>query len=156
MIQKKTKKNEKKILIACYQRPFSESSIETIKNFLDENKPDEVLILIITERKESSGTIDSYLGRKDIQKLKQQYEKDQEIRSGGYADRIVDISQQLHISVEKKKKKGDIAKIINEEIKKYKPDFVIINHSEKSTVDKMMTGCVEDVISEQCGNVIIV
>lgn len=156
VMQENEKQNNKKILIACYQRPFSKKSLQKIKQILEQKQPDEVLVLSIAEQRKSSGTIESYLGRKDIQKLKNQYEKDQEIRSTGYADKILNISKDFNISSRKIKKKGNISKIINNTIRQYQPDSVIINHSDKSKLDKIMTGCVEDAIDQECDNIIVV
>ncbi len=152
----KKKQSNMKMLIACYQRPYSKKAISKIETLLNENNPDELLVLSITEKRKSSGTIKSYLGRKDMKKLKDQYETDQEIRSTGYADKILEMSKNLNIPSRKIQEKGNISKIINDKIKDYNPDVVVINHSVKSKIDKLITGCVEDTITKKCSNIVVV
>ncbi len=137
-------KNNKKILIACYRSPYDKESLKKIEKLLKNKQPDKVIVLSISETKKSSGTIKSYLGRKDINKLIGQYEKDQEIRSSGYSDKILNISRELDIPAEKIIKKGKASKIILKAIKKYKPSHVVIHPSDKSSVDKAISGSVED------------
>lgn len=156
MIEKKNQENVSKMMIAFYQRPYSDESVEKIKQLLDSKRPDELLLLSITEQRKSSGTIGSYLGRKDVEKLKGHFEKDQEIRSNQYANRILNISKQKGITTKKTVEKGNIFEIIKSQMKQYNPDIVIINHSDKSKMDKLITGCVEDEVVEKCENNIIV
>lgn len=156
MNEKKNQKSLDKILIAFYQRPYSKKSIEKIKEILDTKKPKEVLLLSIAERKKSSGTITSYLGRKDVEKLKNQYQKDQEIRSTNYADNLYKISEKRNITTKKIVKKGNISQIIKNQMDEYNPDLIVINHSDKSRIDKILSGCIEDQVIQKCKNNIIV
>lgn len=146
----------KKMMIAFYQRPYSIESIRKIKELLDTKKPNELLLLSIAERKKSSGTINSYLGRKDAEKLRDQYQKDQEIRSNQYAKEILKISKNKNITTKTSMKKGNIFRIIKNKIDEYQPDIIVINHSDKSKLDKIFSGCVEDEVVEKCKNNITV
>jgi len=152
----KKNQNVNKMMIAFYQRPYSSDSIEKIKQLLDEKKPDELLLLTIAERKQSSGTVDSYLGRKDVEQLRDQYEKDQEIRSTNYADEIFKISKKKNITTKKMVKKGTIYDVIKKEMEEYHPDIIVLNHTDKSRVDKFISGCIEDELLSTYNNNIIV
>lgn len=158
MVNKMKKKSEhvSKIMIAFYQRPYSSDSIEKIKHLLEEKRPDELLLLTIAERKKSSGTVDSYLGRRDVEKLRDHYEKDQEIRSTKYSDKILDISERKNITTHKIVKKGNILDVIKKEMNEYNPDIIVLNHSDKTRLDKFISGCVEDELIEKCNNNIFV
>jgi len=152
-------KNEQhinKMMIAFYQRPYSSDSIEKIKRLLEEKRPEELLLLTIAERKKSSGTVDSYLGRKDVERLKHQYETDQEIRSTSYAEKILEISERKNITTNKLVKKGNIVEVIKKEMDDYQPDIIVLNHTDKSRFDKIISGCVEDELIEKCNNNIFV
>lgn len=154
MVNKMNNKN--KMMIAFYQRPYSSKSVQKIKELLDTKKPDELLLLSIAEQKKSSGTINSYLGRKDAEKLRDQYQKDQEIRSNQYAKEILKIGENKNITTKTSMKKGNIFKIIKNKMDEYKPDILIINHSDKTKLDKILSGCVEDEVVKKCKNKIIV
>ncbi len=143
-------------MIAFYQRPYSKKSIEKIKQLLDTKKPKEVLLLSIAERKESSGTVSSYLGRKDVEKLENQFQKDQEIRSTQYADKLYKVSEKRNITTKKLIKKGNISQIIKNQMDEYNPDLIVINHSDKSRLDKILSGCIEKQVIQKCKNNIIV
>lgn len=156
MSEKHNQNKVNKMIIAFYQRPFNKKSVKKIEELFDAKKPDEVLLLSITEQKESTGTIESYLGRKDVERLKGQFEKDRKIRASGYADKILKISEKRNISTKKIERKGNIINIINEEINKHQPDTLVINHSEKSQLEKLITGCIEEEILEKCKNNIII
>ncbi len=71
----------KKILVACYRSPYDKESVDKIEKLISDKDPEKVIVLSISETKKSSGTIKSYLGRRDMDKLKGQFERDQEIRS---------------------------------------------------------------------------
>ena len=151
------KNNKKdKMMIAFYQRPYNKKSVKKIKDIITQRKPDHIVLLSIVEQKESSGTIDSYLGRKDVKRLQDQSQNAQEIRSIRYTDKILKIIEELKISTEIVEKKGDIIEVIKNEFNRVNPDILIINHSHKSRVDKFLSGCVEDDIIGQCSNIIIV
>ncbi len=141
--------NNEKILIACYRSPYDEDSLKKIKNLIKNKSPEKIIVLSISETKNSSGTIESYLGRKDVDKLKGQFEKDQEIRSSGYSDKILDIGRKLGISAEKIIKKGKASKIILKAVKKYEPSYVVIHPSDKSGIDKILSGSVEDKVCKE-------
>jgi hypothetical protein len=143
------KKKNKKILIACYRNPYNKQSIEKIKNIIKKEKPGEVIILSISETKKSSGTIESYLGRKDVEKLRGQFEKDQRLRSSGYSDKIIELSEKLEIPAKKIEKKGKASDIILKAVEEYKPSKVIIHPSDKSNVDKIISDSVEDTICKE-------
>lgn len=153
---KKNKQHINKMMIAFYQRPYSSDSIKKIKRLLEEKKPKELLLLAIAERKKSSGTVDSYLGRKDVEKLKDQYETDQEIRSTSYAEKILEIGERKDITTNKLVKKGNIVEVIKKEMDDYQPDIIVLNHTDKSRFDKIIRGCVEDELIGKCNNNIIV
>jgi len=138
------KEEDKKILIACYRSPYNKESIDIIEKVIIKKKPEKIIVLSISETKKSSGTIESYLGRHDVKKLKGQYEKDQEIRSSSYSDKILDIGRKFNIPSEKIIKKGKASKIILEAVEKYNPSHVVIHPSDKSGVDKLLSGSVED------------
>ncbi len=139
----------KKILIACYRNPYDKKSIEKIKKILKKEKPDKIIILSISETKKSSGTIESYLGRKDVEKLRGQFEKDQKIRSSGYSDKIIELTENLEIPAKKIEKKGKASDIILKAVEEYKPSKVIIHPSDKSGVDKILSDSVEDTVCEE-------
>lgn len=140
----KMNEKKKKILIACYRSPYDKESLKKIEALINANNPEKIIVLSISETKKSSGTIRSYLGRKDMDKLKGQFEKDQEIRSSGYSDKILRISRKLNVPAEKIVKKGKASKIILKAVKRYKPTLVIIHPSDKSGLDKLISGSVED------------
>ncbi len=141
---KMNEKNNKNILIACYRSPYNKESIDKIEKLIQNKKPDKIIVLSISETKKSSVTIESYLGKKDVNKLKGQYEKDQEIRTSGYSDKILKLSKKFDIPAEKIIKKGKASRIIIKAVEKYKPSHVIIHPSDKSSVDKIFSGSVED------------
>ncbi len=143
-------------MIACYRRPYNTEGIEKIKKLLNEKNPNKIILLTIAERKKTGRSINSYLGKKDVKKLENQYEKDQENRSKKYANEILKISESMNTPTKKIQKKGNITEIIKNELDNFNPDFLVIHHSDKSRIDKMITGSIEDEISEKYGNSIVV
>lgn len=138
------KEKNKKILIACYRSPYNKKSVDIIEKLIIKKKPEKIIVLSISETKKSSGTIESYFGRSDVKNLKGQYEKDQQIRSSEYSDKILDIGKKLNIPSEKIIKKGNASKIILNAVEKYNPSHVVIHPSDKSGIDKILSGSVED------------
>ena len=124
-------------------------SLKIINTLLIEEKPEKVIVLSISEKRKSSGTIDSYLGRKDLDTLKNHFKEDQNIRMIGYSDTIIRMSKELNIPTEKITKTGKIPKIIIENIEKYQPSHVIIHQSNKSKIDKILSGSVKENICKK-------
>ncbi len=133
-----------KILIACYRRPYKRKSLDTIRKLIQQQEPEKVIVLSISETRESSGTIESYLGTSDLRTLKGHLVRDQEIRASGYSDKILGISQALGIPTEKKEREGRASKIILNAIEKFEPSHVIIHSSDKSSIDKLLSGSVKE------------
>jgi stalled ribosome rescue protein Dom34 len=147
---------KKTMIIACYRQPYSKKSMNAIKEMVKNIHPSKVIILSITEFRKSSGTIESYLSRKDQEQLKKQVEKDRNIRASGYSDKILKMINELGVPAKKIRKSGDISTIILQSIKKYNPSHVIIHPSSKSRIDKMLVGSVEDnVCRESMSNITI-
>lgn len=146
---KNNKQNDKDILIACYRKPYSKESLEIIRKLLKKMKPSKVIILRISELRKSSGTVSSYLGSKDQKTLQRHYEEDQSIRATGYTEDIVELAKKMNIPVEIITKKGAASKIILHEVKQRHPLHIIIHPSEKSKMDELLTGSVEQ---EVCKN----
>lgn len=133
-----------KILIACYRRPYNKKSLDTIRKLIQEQRPEKVIVLSISETRESSGTIDSYLGTSDLKALRGHLERDQEIRASGYSDKILGISQSMGVPTEKKERKGRASRIILKAVDKYEPSHVVIHSSDKSSIDKLLSGSVKE------------
>jgi hypothetical protein len=146
---KANNKQEKTVIIACYRRPYTEKSLSSIKDLLKEEKTKKVIILSIAESKKSSPNVESYLGLRDVKNLKDKIEEDKTIRAARYTDKIIDICKKLDTKCEKIEKKGKAAKIILEEAKEYKPSHIVIHRSDKSRIDKHLSGSVKDEVCKE-------
>lgn len=140
---------KKKIIIACYRRPYVEKSLEAIANLLTIEKIKKVYVLTITEEKGPGVNVDSYLGRKDVKKFESNLEEDKNIRSKRYTDEIIGLCKNLHIKCEKIQRKGKTSKIILDEAKRIKPSHIVIHKSEKTRIDKKLTGSVSDEVCQE-------
>jgi hypothetical protein len=135
---------KKKIIIACYRRPYIKSSLELIEKLLEEEKIEKVYILSITEKKDIKENILSYLGTRDVRDFEDKLNEDQMIRAAKYTDEIISICKKLKINCEKITRRGKTSMIILDEAEKIKPSQIVIHKSDKSKIDKRLSGSVSD------------
>lgn len=141
--------SEKSVIIACYRRPYAKSSLESIESLLKKEKIENVYILSISEEKKPSATINNYLGTKDVKDFKNKLDEDQIFRTSKYTDEILRICKKLKIDCEKIERKGKASKIILKEAKKHKPSHIVVHKSDKSKIDKHLSGSVSDEVCKE-------
>lgn len=149
MISNKNDEFKNTIIIACYRRPYDKQSLESIRGLLKRENPDKVIVLSISEIKKSRLNVKSYLGTRDIKKFKDKLAKDQRLRSSRYTDKIIDICRKLNIDCKKIEEKGKASDIIIEKAKENKPSHIVIHESDKSKIDKMLSGSVSDEVCRE-------
>jgi hypothetical protein len=137
------------VIIACYRRPYTKESLVSIENLLKNEKVEQVFILSITELKKPGINIENYLGLKDIKKFKNKVEEDKTIRASRYTNRIIEICEKLDIDFEKIEKKGKASKIILEEAKKHNTSYIVVHKSDKSKIDKRLSGSVSNEVCKK-------
>jgi nucleotide-binding universal stress UspA family protein len=141
--------SSKTIIIACYRRPYVKSSLESIDTLLKKEKTEKVYILSISEEKKPSATVENYLGSKDVKEFESKLDEDQTYRASKYTDEILRICEELEINCKKIEKKGNVSEIILEEAKKHKPSHIVIHRSDKTRIDKRLSGSVSDEVCKE-------
>jgi len=136
--------SDKTVLIACYRRPYVKDSLDSVKDLLKKEKTEKVYVLSITEAKKPSANIESYLGSRDVKNFENKLDEDKTVRASRYANEILKICEKLNIGCEKIERKGKASEIILKEAKKHKPSHIVVHKSDKSKIDKRLSGSVSD------------
>lgn len=132
------------ITIACYRRPYSRKSLLHIKGLLKLERPARVVILRILEVGEIKEIVDTGLGFGDIQEFEESFANDQKKRTHRYAEAIHEICRNLGIASKEVIRKGHTADVILREAQGSRSCHVVIHESDKTRMDKFLSGCVQD------------
>jgi hypothetical protein len=147
--KKMNKASIKTVIIACYRKPYVKGSLDSVENLLKKEKIEKVYILSITEAKKPSSNIENYLGFKDIKDFENKLDEDKMIRASRYTNEFLRICNKLKIDCEKIERKGKASEIILEEAKKHKPSYIVVHKSDKSKIDKRLSGSVSDEVCKE-------
>jgi hypothetical protein len=139
----------KTVLIACYRRPYVKDSLDSVKDLLKKKKTEKVYVLSITEEKKPSANIESYLSSRDVKDFENKLDEDKMIRTSRYTKEILKICEKLKIDCEKIERKGKASEIILEESKKHNPSYIVVHKSDKSKIDKHLSGSVSDEVCKE-------
>jgi nucleotide-binding universal stress UspA family protein len=132
------------VIIACYRRPYVKNSLDSVEELLRKEKAKKVYVLSITEEKKPSANIESYLGSRDVRDFENKLDEDKMIRASRYTKEILEICEKLNIDCKKIERKGKASEIILEEAKEHKPSHIVVHKSDKSKIDKRLSGSVSD------------
>ncbi len=137
------------LLIACYEKPYPEASLEMIRGKIRKERPTKIIILKIIEEPKIKDTLDTRLGKKTSEEFKESVIEDKKKKVDDYAEDILEITKETGIPTEVRIRKTEIiADEIVENYEKMDIDHIILHEDDKALLDRLARGNVEKKVEE--------
>ena len=135
----------KTLMIASYRENYSEDSLDVIKQIIQQEQPEKIIILKAIEQKTPPEMVDANIGvesKKDFLDSVQEEKKEQ---ADIYAKDIIELIEEFDIPSEVHLRKGeDVALEIIEEFENLDVDHIIIHEPKRGPLGKVIEGSVSE------------
>ena len=138
------------LLIACYEKPYTDSSLEIIKGTIEKEKPTKIIILKIIEEPKMRDMLDSRIGKKASENFKESVIEEKKRKVDEYAKEVLKITDETGIPTEVRVRKTElIADEIVENYDRMDIDHIIIHDDDRDLLDRLAKGKVKEEVEEQ-------
>ncbi len=135
----------KTLMIASYRETYSEESLDVIRQIIQQEKPEKIIILKAIEQKTPPEMVDANIGvesKKDFLESVQEEKKEQADR---YAQDLIDLIEKFDIPSDVHLRKGeDVADEIIDEFENFDVDHIIIHEPKKGPLGKVIEGSISE------------
>lgn len=138
------------LLIACYEKPYSESSLEIIRGTIKRESPTKIIILKIIEEPQMRDILDTRIGEKAKKDFIDSVVDDKIKKVDKYAEDILKITDETSIPTEVRVRKAEV--IADEIVKDYNQmdiDHIIIRNDDRDLLEKLAKGKVREEIEKE-------
>lgn len=138
------------LLIACYEKPYTENSLEMIRGTIKREEPTKIIILKIIEEPPMRDVLDTRIGKKAKENVIDSVVKDKRKKVDKYAEDVLKITDELDIPTEVRVRKAKvIADEIVEDYDKMDIDYMIIHDYDRDLLDRLAKGKVKEEVEER-------
>ena len=138
------------LLIACYEKHYSEPSLEMIKGTIEKEKPTKIIILKIIEEPKIKDKLDSRIGKKASEEFEVSIIKAKKKKVDAYAEDILEIIDETDIPTEIRLRKAEvIADEIIENYERMDIDHIIIHDDDRDLLDRLAKGKIKEEVEEK-------
>jgi len=140
------------LLIICYEKPYSETSLEMIRGTIRREEPTKIIILKIIEEPQMREMLDTRIGEKSKENFIDSVLKDKKKKVDKYAKDVLEITDETNIPTEVRLRKAEV--IADEIVKDYERldiDHMIIHDDDRNLLDRLAKGKVKEEVEKQVG-----
>lgn len=140
------------LLIACYEAPYSDASLEIIKGKIKREEPTKIVILKIIEEPKIREKLNSRIGKKSEEDVVKYVVEDKKKKVDKYAEDILEITDETDIPTEVRVRKTEV--IADEIIKDFEEmniDHLILHDEDRGLLDRLAKGKVKEEVKKQIG-----
>ncbi len=142
--------DENVLLIACYEKPYSDKALSIIRGTIKKENPTKIIILKIIEEPSISERIDARVGKKTKSDFLDSVMDDKKRQVDEYTEDILDITDETDIPTEVRMRKAEtIADEIIEDYEKMEVDHLIIHDMDKDLLERLGSKEVEEGVKEE-------
>ncbi len=135
----------KTLMIASYRENYTEESLDVIRQIINQEKPEKIIVLKAIEQKEPLELVDANIGVESKKDFLESVEKEKKDQADRYAKDLVDLIERFDIPSEVHLRKGaDVAKEIIDEFEKLDVDHVIIHEPKRGPLGKVIEGSISE------------
>ncbi|MFW6072007.1 MAG: hypothetical protein ACOC6U_00745 [Thermoplasmatota archaeon] len=143
--QKKNPKkvDERTLLIASYREQYSDESLQKIKEIIEKEKPDRIIVLKVIEQHPIPEMVDAKVGMKEKNDFLDTVLEEKKNQADEYAEGILSITDESNIPTDVHLRKGkEISEEIIEDTEMIDAYHIIIHGSKKAKLKKFLEGSV--------------
>ncbi|MBS3816791.1 MAG: universal stress protein [Candidatus Thermoplasmatota archaeon] len=133
------------LMIASYREKYLEQSLDAIRQIIEQEEPEKIIVLKIIEEKAPSELVEANIGLEEKDDFLQSVREKKRREVDDYSEDIVDLIEEFNIPSEVHLRKGkDVAQEIIEEFKNMEADHVIIHGPKKGALEKVVEGSISE------------
>ncbi len=141
--KKHPKKDERILLIASYREHYSDQSLQKIKNIIEKERPDKIIVLKVIEQQPIPEMVDAKVGMKEKNDFLDTVLEEKKNQADEYAEGILSITDKIDIPTDVHLRKGkEISEEIIEDTEIMDAYHIIIHGSKKDKLEKFLDGSV--------------
>lgn len=141
--RKAPKKDEKILLIASYREQYSDKSLKKIREIIQSEKPDKIIVLKVIEQQPIPEMVDAKVGMKEKNDFLETVLEEKKNQADEYAEGILSITDKIDIPTDVHLRKGkEISEEIVEDTEIMDAYHIIIHGSKKDKLEKFLEGSV--------------
>ncbi|MFP4609014.1 MAG: universal stress protein [Candidatus Natronoplasma sp.] len=147
MKRKKEERSEaiKTLLIASYRERYPEESLDAIRQIIEQEQPEKIIILKLIKEKPSSELVDASMGIEEKKDFLESVREEKRNHADWYAEPLIELIEAFDIPSEVHLRKGEsIAAEIIEEFESMDVDHIILHGAKKGPLGKVMEGSVSE------------
>lgn len=146
----KNGREDNTLLIACYEKPYSKTSLEVIRGTIRREKPTKIIILKMIEEPQMRDMLDTRIGKKTRENFIESVVKDKKKKVDKYAEDILEITDETDIPTEVRMRKAEgIADEIVKDYERLKIDHIIIRDDDRNILERLAKGKVRDEVERE-------
>ena len=141
--KKPHKKDERILLIASYREQYTNDSLKKIKNIINKEQPDKIIVLKVIEQQPIPEMVDAKVGMKEKNDFLDTVLEEKKNQADEYAEGILSITDESDIPTDVHLRKGkEISEEIIEDTELMDAYHIIIHGSKKDKLKKFLEGSV--------------
>ncbi len=131
----------KTLMIASYREEYSKEALDAIRQIIDHEQPERIIILKLIEEKHFSELVDANVGTEEKKDIIDSVKKEKKKLADHYAKMLIDMVEEFDVQSEVHLRKGDqLAVEIIEEFKNSDVDHLILHGPKKGPLGKVIEG----------------
>ncbi|MFO7991204.1 MAG: hypothetical protein R6U61_02790 [Thermoplasmata archaeon] len=152
VVQNKAGNNVKTMMIASYREKYSPENQKTIRNIIQKEKPDKIIVLKIIKEEETHEVVDATVGIKEKSDFLESLREGKKMQAKEYASSILDITDTIDVPTEVHLRKGcKISEEIINEFENMSIDLVIIHGPEEGMLPHLLEEDISKNVIESLG-----
>lgn len=135
----------KTLMIATYREEYGEESLDIIRQIIEQEEPEEIIVLKILDEKASSEKVDANIGMESKKDFLESVREEKKKQINSYAEEIVRLVEEFDIPSQVNLRKGEnIASEIINEFSERDVDHLIMHGPKKGPLGKIIEGSVSE------------
>ncbi|MFW5945590.1 MAG: universal stress protein [Candidatus Natronoplasma sp.] len=139
----------KTLMIASYRENYSKESLDVIRQIIQQEKPEKIIILKAIEQKTPPEMVDANLGVESKKDFLESVEEEKKEQADRYAEDIVNLVKKFDTPSDVHLRKGEnVAEEIKDEFDNFDVDHIIIHEPKKGPLGKVIEGSISETVKK--------
>ncbi len=142
----------KTLLIASYREKYTDESLLKMKDIIEKERPDRIVILKIIKREPTPEVVEAKIGREEMQDFLDSVLEEKKEKADEYASKLIEMTDEMNPPTEVHLRKGkDVAEEVIKGVRETGADHVVIHTPEKGPLGKLLEGSTGEEIKRDLG-----
>ncbi|MBS3781835.1 MAG: universal stress protein [Candidatus Thermoplasmatota archaeon] len=137
------------LMIASYRESYTEESLDVIRQIIEQENPERIIILKAIEQKKPPEMVDANIGVESKKDFLESIQEERKEQADIYAKDIIDLIEKFDIPSEVHLRKGEkVADEIIAEFENLDVDHLIIHEPKRGPLGKVIEGSISESVKK--------